>query len=143
MEESNKKLEEDFCATIKLITGEEIMARVSYMPDDDSLVLENPMCVKSTSFNKENLRVNGFALTEWIHSTFDQMFVLPRSHILTMTEVEDKKIERFYTETVKKMMVELSSFRDACEPQEFTRDMGNLGSARETRNKLEDLYKRS
>tara|TARA_B100001250_G_scaffold153649_1_gene131929 strand:+ start:221 stop:652 length:432 start_codon:yes stop_codon:yes gene_type:complete len=143
MEESNKKLEEDFCATIKLITGEEIMARVSYMPDDDSLVLENPMCVKSTSFNKENLRVNGFALTEWIHSTFDQMFVLPRSHVLTMTEVEDKKIERFYNETVKKMMVELSSFRDACEPQEFTRDMGNLGSARETRNKLEDLYKRS
>ena len=143
MEESNKKVEEDFCATIKLTTGEEIIAKVSYMPDDDSLVLENPMCVQGTSFQKQNVRVNGFALTEWIHSTFDQMFILPKSHIVTMTEVEDKKIERFYHETVKRMMVDLSAFRDACEPQEFTRDMGNLGSAKDTRSKLEDLYKRS
>ena len=143
MEESNKKLEEDFCATIKLITGEEIMAKVSYMPEDDSLVLENPMCVQSTSFNKQNIRVNGFALTEWIHSTFDQMFILPKSHVITMTEVEDKKIERFYHETVKRMMIDLSSFRDACEPQEFTRDMGNLGSVKDTKSFLENLYKRS
>ena len=143
MEESNKKVEEDFCATIKLITGEEIIAKVSYMPDDDSLVLENPMAVHSTSFNKQNLRVNGFALTEWIHSTFDQMFVLPKSHVITMTEVEDKKIERFYNDTVKRMMIDLNAFREACEPQEFTRDMGNLGSVRDTKSFLENLYKRS
>ena len=143
MEESNKKLEEDFCATIKLITGEEIMARVSYMPDDDSLVLENPMCVKSTSFNKENLRVNGFALTEWIHSTFDQMFVLPRSHVLTMTEVEDTNIQNFYTQSVERHAVELTQFKESQVPHSFTRDMGHLGSVNKTKKDLEDLYKRS
>ena len=143
MEESNKKLEEDFCATIKLITGEEIMARVSYMPDDDSLVLENPMCVKSTSFNKENLRVNGFALTEWIHSTFDQMFVLPRSHVLTMTEVEDTNIQNFYAQSVERHAVELTQFKESQVPHSFTRDMGHLGSVNKTKKDLEDLYKRS
>ncbi len=136
-------MEEDFIATIKLTTGEELLSKVCYMPDEDSLVLESPMKVISIDQQQKNIRVNGFALSEWIHSTFDHMFILPKEHVLTMTEVEDKKIERFYNETVKRMMIDLNAFREACEPQEFTRDMGNLGSVRDTKSFLENLYKRS
>ena len=85
-------MEEDFIATIKIITGEELISKVSYMPDDDSLVLENPMEVTRIDHQKANVKVNGFALNEWIHSTFDHMFVLPKQHVITMTEIEDKKI---------------------------------------------------
>ena len=135
--------EEDFVATIKIITGEEIISKVSYMPDDDSLVLENPMSVVHFDQQKKNVRVNGFALTEWIHSTFDNMFVLPKQHVITMTEIEDKNIQRFYDEAVKRHIVELSTFRNTAAPQEFTRQMGNLGSVNKTKEFLEDLYKRS
>tara|TARA_B100001250_G_scaffold224419_1_gene192459 strand:+ start:386 stop:799 length:414 start_codon:yes stop_codon:yes gene_type:complete len=135
--------EEDFVATIKIITGEEIISKVSYMPDDDSLVLENPMSVVHFDQQKKNIRVNGFALTEWIHSTFDNMFVLPKQHVITMTEIEDKNIQRFYDEAVKRHIVELSTFRNTAAPQEFTRQMGNLGSVNKTKQFLEDLYKRS
>tara|TARA_B100000945_G_scaffold300645_1_gene282691 strand:- start:33 stop:446 length:414 start_codon:yes stop_codon:yes gene_type:complete len=135
--------EEDFVATIKIITGEEIISKVSYMPDDDSLVLENPMSVVHFDQQKKNVRVNGFALTEWIHSTFDNMFVLPKQHVITMTEIEDKNIQRFYDEAVKRHIVELSTFRNTAAPQEFTRQMGNLGSVNKTKQFLEDLYKRS
>ena len=83
-------MEPDFIATIKLITGEELISKVSYIPDDDSLVLESPMEVSRIDQTKKNIRVAGFALSEWIHSTFDHMFVLPKKHVLTMTEVEDK-----------------------------------------------------
>ena len=89
-------MEEDFLATMKLVTGEEIISKVSYMPDDDSLVLENPMEVTSIDQQRKNVKVNGFALTEWIHSTFDHMFVLPKHHVITMTEVEDQRIKKFY-----------------------------------------------
>ena len=136
-------MEEDFIATIKLITGEELMSKVSYMPEDDSLVLENPMAVIGIDQQKKNVRVNGFALSEWIRSTFDHMFVLPKEHVLTMTEIEDKKIQHFYNETVKRHIVELTSFKEASEPKTFTRDMGNLGSVNRTKTFLEDLYKRS
>ena len=136
-------MEEEFVATIKLTTGEEIISKVSYMPDDDSLVLENPMAVTAINQKKQNLFINGFALTEWIHSTFDQMFILPKSHVITMTEVEDKKIQHFYNETVKRHIVELTSFKEASEPQQFTRNMGHLGSVNKTKTFLEDLYKRS
>ena len=136
-------MEEEFIATIKLTTGEELISKVSYMPEDDSLVLENPMAVIGIDQQKKNVRVNGFALSEWIRSTFDHMFVLPKEHVLTMTEIEDKKIQHFYNETVKRHIVELTSFKEASEPKTFTRDMGNLGSVNRTKTFLEDLYKRS
>ena len=136
-------MEPDFLATIKLITGEEIIAKVSYMPDDDSLVLENPMEVNSIAHQGKGVKINGFSLTEWIKSTFEQMFVLPKKHVVTMTEVEDKRLHMFYNECVSQHITQISSFKDTFEPRKFTREMGSLGSAKDTRTKLEDLYKRS
>ena len=136
-------MEPDFIATIKLTTGEELISKVSYMPDDDSLVLENPMSVTRIDQQKKNIRVNGFALSEWIHSTFDHMFVLPKQHVLTMTEIEDKKISEFYTESVRRHTSEINHFRESYDPQSFTREMGHLGSVKNTKRFLEDLYKRS
>ena len=136
-------MEPDFIATIKLTTGEELISKVSYMPDDDSLVLENPMSVTRVDQQKKNIRVNGFALSEWIHSTFDNMFVLPKQHVITMTEIEDKKISEFYTESVRRHTTEINHFRESYDPQSFTREMGHLGSVKNTKRFLEDLYKRS
>ena len=136
-------MEEDFLATMKLVTGEEIISKVSYMPDEDSLVLENPMEVTFVDQQRRNAKVQGFALSEWIHSTFDHMFVLPKQHVITMTEVEDKRIEKFYNESVQKHISQLTTFKESFEPQKFSRKMGNLGSIKETKKSLEDLFNRS
>ena len=136
-------MEEEIIATIKLTTGEELISKVSYMPDDDSLVLEHPMEVSKVDDTRKNIRVAGFALSEWIHSTFDHMFILPKKHVLTMTEVEDPNIKNFYTVSVQRQEIELTQFKEAANPQQFTRDMGNLGSVNKTKQALEDLYKRS
>ena len=103
-------MEEDFIATIKLTTGEELISKVSYMPDDDSLVLEHPMEVSKVDDTRKNIRVAGFALSEWIHSTFDHMFILPKKHVLTMTEVEDPNIKNFYTISAQRQEIELTQF---------------------------------
>ena len=113
------------------------------MPDDDSLVLENPMTVMQIDQQKKNLRIAGFALTEWIHSTFDHMFILPKQHVLTMTEIEDKNIQNFYMNTVQKHIVDLNAFKDSQQSMQFTREMGHIGSVQNTKKLLEDLYKRS
>ena len=136
-------MEEDFIATIKLTTGEELISKVSYMPDDDSLVLDSPMEVTKVNTTNKNLRVGGFALTEWITSTFDHTFVLPKKHIITMTEVEDDNIKNFYNITVQRQHIELTQFKEASTPQKFTRDMGSLGSVNKTKETIEKLYKRS
>ena len=136
-------MEEDFIATIKLTTGEELISKVSYMPDDDSLVLDSPMEVTKIDTTNKNLRIGGFALTEWITSTFDHTFVLPRKHIITMTEIQDDNIKNFYNISVQKQQIDLSKFKEAANPQQFTRNMGRLGSVNKTKEILEDLYKRS
>ena len=136
-------MEEDFIATIKLTTGEELLSKVCYMPDEDSLVLESPMKVISIDQQQKNIRVNGFALSEWIHSTFDHMFILPKEHVLTMTEVEDERLQFFFNDCVQKHITQITSFRETFEPKKFTRKMGSLGSAQDTRRKLEELFKRS
>ena len=136
-------MEPDFIATIKLITGEELISKVSYMPDDDSLVLESPMSVSRIDATKKNIRVAGFALNEWIHSTFDHMFVLPKKHVLTMTEVEDKQIQEFYKDCVMKHNAQVSMHRETYEPRKFDRSMGRLGSIMETKKSLEDIFKKS
>ena len=91
-------MEPDFIATIKLVTGEELISKVSYMPDDDSLVLESPMEVSRIDQTKKNIRVAGFALSEWIHSTFDHMFVLPKKHVLTMTYLKGDHLDKLISE---------------------------------------------
>jgi len=136
-------MEEDFIATIKLTTGEELISKVSYMPDDDSLVLDSPMEVNKIDVSNKNIKIGGFSLTEWITSTFDHTFVLPKKHIITMTEVEDDNIKNFYNITVQRQHIELTQFKEASTPQKFTRDMGSLGSVNKTKETLENLYKRS
>tara|TARA_X000001036_G_scaffold108832_1_gene101999 strand:- start:950 stop:1360 length:411 start_codon:yes stop_codon:yes gene_type:complete len=136
-------MEEDFIATIKLITGEEIISKVCYMPEDDTLILENPLEVNYVDQQKKNVRTSGFSLSEWIHSTFDHMFVLPKQHVITMTEVEDSRIEKYYNESVAKCITQIASFRESVEPKKFSRKMGNLGSIKETKKSLEDLFNKS
>ena len=133
-------MEEDFIATIKLITGEEIISKVCYMPEDDTLILENPLEVNYVDQQKKNVRTSGFSLSEWIHSTFDHMFVLPKQHVITMTEVEDSRIEKYYNESVAKCITQIASFRESVEPKKFSRKMGNLGSIKETKKSLADLF---
>ena len=65
-------MEPDFLATIKLITGEEIIAKVSYMPYDDSLVLENPMEVNSIAHQGKGVKINGFSLLNGLNQPLNK-----------------------------------------------------------------------
>ena len=39
-------MEEEFYATIKLVSGEEIVARIAYMPEEESCLIHEPMEVE-------------------------------------------------------------------------------------------------
>ena len=133
-------MEEEFFSTIKLTTGEEIIAKVCYMKDEHQLLIENPKKVEPIKQRKNGEMIEGFVLVDWIHSTYDQMFVIPMDRVLTMSEL-DKRIERYYIST-------LDGEDDKEEigrvpTSELTGRMGYLGSIKETKKKLEDIFKRS
>tara|TARA_B100000131_G_scaffold193193_1_gene185701 strand:+ start:1326 stop:1745 length:420 start_codon:yes stop_codon:yes gene_type:complete len=136
-------MEEEFFATIKLVSGEELISRVSYIPDDDMVIFHDPMKVDHVKTQQKKVRVEGFQLIEWIHSTFDDLFFIPKSQIITMTEC-DEKIQKFYLSCVsndkkKKQLASFQSQGKEGNPQKVI--PGYLGSVKQTRDMLEKIFK--
>jgi hypothetical protein len=136
-------MEEEFYSTIKLISGEELIAKVCYLPEEDSLLLESPMVVEKLLQKRSGKSIEGFILKDWLHSTYDSIFVIKMKQVITMTEL-DKRIESFYLNNLKGNTPE-ESIDDSIsiKPKEFSKQMGYLGSVKETKEFLEDIYKRS
>ena len=132
-------MDEEFLATLKLITGEEIVSKVCYLEDEDKVLLENPLQVELAKQRKGQLEVSGFSFKEWVSATFDTMFILRRDHIITMTEV-DGQIQEFYEKTLKRLENGKSLTGRA---NKLPRGSGYLGSVKEMKKTLEDLFNRS
>ena len=132
-------MDEEFIATLKLITGEEIVSKVCYLEDEDRVLLENPLQVELAKQRKGQLEVSGFSFKEWVSATFDTMFILKRDHIITMTEV-DGQIQEFYEKTLQRLENGKSLTGRA---NKLPRGSGYLGSVKEMKKTLEDLFNRS
>jgi hypothetical protein len=139
-------MEEEFFSTIKLSSGEEIIAKVCYLPDENSLLVENPLLVEKLSQKKNGKPVEGFILKDWIHSTYDSLFVIKMEQVITMTEL-DKRIESFYLNNLNddsnKELLSESNNSINVKPNKFSKQMGYLGSVKETKRFLEEIYKKS
>jgi hypothetical protein len=132
-------MEEEFYATVKLLSGEELVAKVCYLPDEDKLMLERPLIVENAKQRKGSLEVSGFALKEWVSATFDTMFVIKRDHVLTMVEIEGEIVD-FYEKT----LVRLESGKSlAGRGNKLPRGSGYLGSVKEMKKTLEDIFNKS
>jgi hypothetical protein len=132
-------MEEEFYATVKLLTGEELVAKVCYLSDEDKVILENPLVVENARQRKGHIEVSGFALKEWISATFDNMFIIKRDHVLTMIEIEGELVD-FYEKTLNKLE---SGKSLAGRGNKLPRGSGYLGSVKEMKKTLEDLFNRS
>ena len=132
-------MEEEFYATIKLVSGEELVSKVCYLTEEDKIMLERPLIVENAKQRKGQLEVTGFALKEWISATFDNMFVINRSHVLTMVEIEGEIVD-FYEKTLLRMETGKSL---AGRGNKIPRGSGYLGSVKEMKKSLEDLFNKS
>jgi|TARA_Y100000004_G_scaffold173333_1_gene211097 hypothetical protein len=132
-------MEEEFYATLKLISGEEIVSKVCYLPDEDKIILDKPMQVELAKQRKGQLEVSGFSFKEWISATFEDMFVIDRRNVLTMTELDDT-IQDFYLKTLTRLEGAKSLIGRA---NKLPRKSGYLGSVKEMKKSLEDIFNKS
>lgn len=130
-------MEEEFFSTIKLITGEEIVAKVCYLPEENQLLVENPKKVMEVKQRRNGETIDGFVLVDWIHSTYESMFVLPMERVLTMSEL-DKRIEKYYLSVLNDSNEEDTG---KVETSKLNQRMGYLGSVNEMKKTLEKIYK--
>tara|TARA_B100000965_G_scaffold30196_1_gene22493 strand:+ start:3312 stop:3704 length:393 start_codon:yes stop_codon:yes gene_type:complete len=130
-------MEEEFFAAIKLTTGEELIAKVCYMNEEDTLLVDNPMVVKKIVQKRGGLAIEGFHLKEWMTATYDNLFIIKMNQVVTITEL-DKKIEVFYLQHLQQDDNNIQNIEKG-----LTRQMGYLGSVQETKKILENIYNNS
>ena len=130
---------EEFFATVKLITGEEIVSKVVYLEDEDKVMLENPLQVDSAKQRKGALEISGFSFREWVCATFDKMFIINRDHIITISEIEGPIVD-FYKETLLRMENGKSLNGKG---GKLPRGSGYLGSVTDMKKSLENIFNKS
>ena len=132
-------MEEEFYATLKLLSGEELIAKVCYLPEEDKIMLEKPLEVENAKHRKGQLEVSGFALREWVSATFEDMFIIKRDHVLTMIEIEGEIVD-FYEKTLTRLE---SGKSLAGRGNKLPRTSGYVGSVKEMKKTLEDIFNKS
>ena len=131
--------DQEFLATLKLVSGEEVISMVLYLEDEDKVLLSNPFSVEQSRQKQGQLEITGFSFKEWVMASFDDMYIISRDHIITITEVEGP-IEEFYKKNLEKIE---SSKQLLHKPNKLPRKSGYLGSINDTKNTLENIYKKS
>ena len=125
-------MEDDFYATIKLKTGEEIFAKLTYIEEDERtlLLLENPITIEKI---KNRGGIEGYKVEPWLRTTTEDLFVINLDDVLTMSENKDKQSivmhETFANQNKDNNEIKLN------------RKMGYISTIKEAKRSLEKLYR--
>ena len=128
-------MEEEFYATLKLTSNEEIIAKVCYLTEEECLLVEKPLLVTRTNSKRNGRLVEGFTLGDWVASSYEELYIVKMSQVVTITEL-DPRILIFYERHLSREESDVS-------PDKISREMGYLGSVSSQKKKLEDLFNKS
>jgi hypothetical protein len=135
-------MEDDFYATIKLKSGEEIFAKVSPCTEENETILlvSNPITFSEIKLRGGN---SGYKLEPWLKTTRDDMFLISMNDVMTMSESRDIEMIMMYQSWLR----ESKDFSDSEDPsgirRKINRKMGRIGNVQDTKEILERLYKES
>ena len=92
--------EEEFLGALKIVTGEEVLSKVTYVNDENGnyLVLENPIVVEEVTMDS---RV-GAKVSPWMKFSKERSFIVPMDRIVTCVEC-DIEVSMFYEMSIEKI----------------------------------------
>ena len=126
-------IEDDFYATIKLNSGEEVFAKVAASEEEDRtmLILHTPVTVSEIK-NKGGLV--GYKVEPWFKTTRDDMFIINMNNVLTLSESSDMEMIMMYQHYLR------DAHRSNKE-QKLNRRMGYISNVRDAKENLEKMFK--
>jgi hypothetical protein len=127
-------IEEDFYATLKLKSGEEIFCRVAASEEEDRtlLIVTHPITV---SEYKNKIGQFGYKVEPWLKTTTEDMFIINLNDIITMTESSDIEMIMMYQSYVRQCDKLKSN------ESKLNRKMGYISNIDDAKKILEKLYK--
>ena len=129
-------MEEDFYASLKLISGEEVFARVCGCDEDNRtlLLLHNPVKVQQVTLPGANITA-GYKVEPWLKTSNEDMMVLDMKNIMTMVECNDLEMISIHQRYVEESAEEGTRSR-------IDRSMGYISSVADAKKMLEKLYQK-
>ena len=129
-------IDDDFYATLKLKSGEEIFCKVAPTEEEDKTILlvSNPIIVHEV---KGRVGIVGYKIEPWLKTTTEDMFLINMNDILTMSESSDIEMITMHQNFVKNNS--LSS--DGSSKYKLDRKMGYIANIKDAKNILEKIYK--
>jgi hypothetical protein len=127
-------IEEDFYATVKLKSGEEIFAKVAASEEDDRtlLIVSNPIIVSEV---KSRNGLTGYKIEPWLKTTNEDMFIINLSDVLTLSESSDIEMITMYQSYLRQ------SNKERNNQSKISRRMGYISNVNDAKEILEKLYK--
>jgi|TARA_B100001939_G_scaffold190934_1_gene164262 hypothetical protein len=137
MKSSKSKSDEpydEFYASLKLTSGEEILALVmvdnSGVPED--IVVSNPVVCEEIRSSGTNIPM-GYKFEPWMKLTDDDTFVISLKKVITISQINSTELIDTYKNLVE------HGFKPT--NPDLTKDMGYINSVSKARDILEKLYK--
>lgn len=129
-------IEEDFYATVKLKTGEEIFAKVAASEEEDRtiLIVSNPIIVSEI---KGRSGIVGYKIEPWLKTTTEDMFIINIDDVLTLSESSDIEMIVMYQNYIRQ------STKGQNNQSKINRRMGYISNVNDAKEILEKLYKNS
>ena len=127
-------IEDDFYASIKLKSGEEVFARVAASEEEDRtmLILHTPVMFSEIK-NKGGLV--GYKVEPWLKTTREDMFIVNMDNVITMSESSDMEMIVMYQHFLR------DSQRDLQNQHKLNRRMGYLSNVNDAKENLEKIFK--
>ena len=130
-------MQDDFYATIKLKSGEEIFAKVGYSEEEDRtfLLLSNPITIEKI---RKRGDIYGYRVEPWLRTSKDDLFIINMEDVLTLSESKDMETIHMH----KTFSVQQDNFFDN-KQKKLDRKMGYISTIKEAKQALEKLYNKS
>jgi len=126
-------MNEEFYASLKLVSGEEIFSKVCGFEENDEVlvVLDHPIFVE-TRFSPK-LGGHIAQVTPWMKLTLDTTFIINRDKIITMTQVKDETLIQMHQRYTREHNKVTSRTK-------LNSDMGYVATVSDARERLEKSY---
>jgi len=131
---------DQFYAVIKLITGEDIVAKIIINEDDeDGFIIENPFEIMYEMVETPAGQAWRVDFCPWMKFSLDEIFYLFKEKVITIGEA-DPRIISMYSISKRKNQKKSTSEVDSENKINVTKEMGLVDSIEEARKKLEKIF---
>jgi len=129
-------IEDDFFATIKLKSGEEIFCKVAPTEEEDKtlLLISNPVIIAEI---KGRTGTIGYKVEPWLKTSKDDIFLVNLDDVLTMSESNDFEMINMHQQYVKHN----DRNNDGSSKYKLDRKMGYISNINDAKTILEKIYK--